>query len=91
MSAPSNLWAWKGKRNSELLAAAKGKFDVLVTSDSLLLQGQELETIGLGLVVVGTNRVAEVERLVPQLAAATMGGGSGERVMVPVAGPKSAR
>ena len=56
---------------------------MLVTSDSLLLQGQELATIGLGLVVVGTNRVAEVERLVPQIAAATMRVGNGERVMVP--------
>jgi len=61
---------WKGKRDRELLAAARGRFDVLLTSDRFLPCEHDLAHYGLGLVLLTTNRSREVKRLVPAIAAA---------------------
>ena len=61
---------WKGKRDGELLAAAKGMFDVLLTNDRFLPREHDVARHGLGVVLLTTNRLREVEQLVPQIAAA---------------------
>ncbi len=61
---------WKGKRNGELLSAAQGKFDVLLTNDQFLSRERDPGRYGLAFVVLTTNRLREVERLVPDLAEA---------------------
>jgi len=61
---------WKGKSDGELLAAARGRFDVLLTNDRFLPREHDPARYGLGLVLLTTNRLREVEQLVPQIAAA---------------------
>jgi hypothetical protein len=72
----------KGKRDQELLAAAKGRFDVLVTGDGFVHNEQRLASYGLGLVVVRPTRVQAVERLVPRIASAIRRVGVGKRIVV---------
>jgi predicted nuclease of predicted toxin-antitoxin system len=75
---------WKGKRDRELLAAAKERFDVLVTGDGFIHKEQELASYGLGLVVVRPTQVQAVERLVPRIASAIRRVGVGRRIVVSV-------
>jgi predicted nuclease of predicted toxin-antitoxin system len=56
---------WKGKRNSELLAAADRNFEVLLTNDRFLAREHDLRRHEIGVVVLTTNRLREVEELVP--------------------------
>ena len=54
----------------ELLAAAEGSFDVLLTNDRFLPREHDLARHGLGVVLLTTNRLREIEQLVPRIAAA---------------------
>jgi hypothetical protein len=74
---------WTGRRNSELLEAARGRFDVLITSDRLLLRDHDLASYGIGIVVVPTNRLRDVERLVPEIAEAMARVSAGEQIVLP--------
>jgi predicted nuclease of predicted toxin-antitoxin system len=77
---------WKGKRGQELLAAAKGRFEVLVTGDGFIHKEQELASYGLGLVVVRPTQVQAVEwlvpRIAPRIASAIRRVGVGRRIVV---------
>jgi hypothetical protein len=73
---------WRGRRNSELLEAARGQFDVLITSDRLLLREHDLASYGIGIVVVPTNRLRDVERLVPEIAEAMARVSPGEQIVL---------
>jgi predicted nuclease of predicted toxin-antitoxin system len=73
---------WKGRRNSELLEAARDRFDVLLTSDRLLPREHDLASYGIGIVVVTTNRLRDVERLVPKIAEAVARVSPGEQIVV---------
>jgi len=61
---------WSGVKNGELLrrAAAAG-YDVLLTPDRKLEYQQHIPSVGVAVVVVRahTNRMADLERLVPEL------------------------
>ena len=61
---------WKGKRNGDLLDAAKDNFEVLLTNDRFLPGTHDPGRYGIGIVVLTTNRLREVERLVPEIAEA---------------------
>ncbi len=74
---------WKGKRNGELLAAAQGKFDVLLTNDQFLSREHDAGRHGIGFVVLTTNRLREVERLVPDIAEALAQVTPGRVIRVP--------
>ena len=58
---------WAGITNGELLARAEREFDVLVTADQRLPRQQHLAGRRLAVVVLPTNRVPDVVRLLPDL------------------------
>jgi predicted nuclease of predicted toxin-antitoxin system len=58
---------WSGVTNGELLASAEQEFDVLVTTDQRLPHQQHLAGRRLAVVVLPTNRVPDVVRLLPDL------------------------
>ena len=86
-----DFMGWKGRRNSELLAAARDQFDVLLTSDRLLAREHDLASIGIGIVVVTTNRLRDVERLVPEITEAVARVARGEQIVLPVEPIRTAR
>ena len=62
---------WAGLKNGDLLAQARGKFDVLLTADSNLEYQQNLKTLPVSVVVLVavTNKLEDLKPLVPQLLA----------------------
>ena len=58
---------WAGITNGELLARAEQEFDVLVTADQRLPRQQRRGGRRLAVVVLPTNRVPDVVRLLPDL------------------------
>lgn len=60
---------WRGKENGDLLRAAHAEFDVLVTMDRGLEHQQNLRQIDLGIVILmaPSNRLADVEPLIPEV------------------------
>ena len=73
---------WAGRRDRELLEAARGVFDVVLTSDALMHRERDLVAYRLGLVVVPTNRKRTVQRLVPAIREALAAVAPGERRVV---------
>ena len=63
---------WAGLTNGELLRRAAASFDVLVTADQNLHYQQNLKNAGLGVVVVAapSNRLADLEPLLPEILSA---------------------
>ena len=61
---------WAGITNGELLARAEKEFDVFVTADQRLPHQQHLGGRRLAVVVLPTNRVPEVVKLLPDLGRA---------------------
>lgn len=53
---------WSGKSDGELLAAASGQFDVLLTGDQALPSEHDLARLGIAVVVVQETRRRAVER-----------------------------
>lgn len=68
---------WSGKSDAELLAAASGRFDILLTGDRRLVGENDLAAAGLAVVVVAETRRRAVEQkvdaIVEALRAATPG------------------
>jgi len=60
---------WKSKENGELLALAAKAFDVFVTTDRNLSFQQNVQNLGIAVVVMTahTNRLADLRRIVPAL------------------------
>jgi predicted nuclease of predicted toxin-antitoxin system len=58
---------WTTLRNGELLALASKQFEVFVTVDRNLSFQQNLPTFGIAVIVLrsGSNRLADLQRLVP--------------------------
>lgn len=77
-----DFMGWKSLGDPELLARAAGSFDVLLTNDALLAEQNDLASLGLGVVLLTTNRVREVERLVPAIRKAIAEAGPGRKVLV---------
>jgi hypothetical protein len=63
---------WAGKRNGELLSLASGRFDALITVDRHLPEQHDLMQYGLAIVILvaPSNRLADLQPLVPRLLAA---------------------
>ncbi len=80
---------WVGKKNGELLSlmAAAG-FEVLLTVDQNLRHQQNLAAAGVAVVVMvaSTNRLADLEPLVPAVEAALLGIQAGDAIEVRVQG-----
>ncbi len=58
---------WAGIRNGELLRRAEGQFNVFVTADQNLRYQQNLSGQALAIVVLPSNQVPIVTRLLPQI------------------------
>jgi hypothetical protein len=63
---------WAGKSNGDLLGLASGQFDVFVTVDQNLPAQQDLSGLQIGVIILLTssNRLQDLEPLVPELTAA---------------------
>lgn len=61
---------WSGKQNGRLLRAAAADFDALLTMDKGLEFQQNLDQLDLAIVIVfaRSNRLADVEPLVPEIS-----------------------
>ena len=71
---------WAGIKNGELLRRATGQFDVLVTMDRNLKDQQPLADQNFGVVLIraASNRMSDLEPLVPAILAAIDGIKPGE-------------
>ncbi len=60
---------WAGKRNGELLSLAAAQFDVFVTVDRNLPREQDIASYDLAVVILvaSSNRLADLQPLVPRL------------------------
>ena len=60
---------WNGSKNGELLTLAASEFDVLVTTDRNLAFQQNIHQFEISIVVLEarSNRLAELQQLVPEL------------------------
>ncbi|MFL6210124.1 MAG: hypothetical protein ACJ74W_14815 [Pyrinomonadaceae bacterium] len=61
---------WAGLKNGALLAAADGKFDVLITTDKNLRYQQNFAGRDFAVLVLPSNQVPVVERVMPAVASA---------------------
>ena len=63
---------WASLKNGELLRAAEGRFDVLLTVDRNIPFQQNLRGLKIGVlaVVVASNRLVDIRPLMPQVRAA---------------------
>jgi hypothetical protein len=75
---------WAGKRNGELLSLAAGQFDVFVTVDRNLPTQHNLSQYDLAIIVLvaRSNRLADLQTLIPQLLAILNTAKSGEAVEI---------
>lgn len=74
---------WKGLRNGKLLRAATGRFDVLVTSDRLLVH-QQRGWRALGVVVVTSNLKPALQRAADRIADACRAVMAGEIIEIEI-------
>ena len=60
---------WAGRMNGDLLALAIGQFDVFVTADRNLSFQQDISRFDIRVIVLvaGSNRVADLRPLMPQV------------------------
>ena len=60
---------WAGRKNGELLQLAAGKFDAFITIDRSLVFQQKVARLSFGVVVLRarSNRLADLQLLVPEL------------------------
>ncbi len=76
---------WAAKTNGELLAAAQGEFDALLTMDRNLPHQQNLANVDLVIVLLEarSNRLEDLSPLVERTKAAMSAARPGELVRVP--------
>ncbi|AMY10660.1 hypothetical protein LuPra_03899 [Luteitalea pratensis] len=81
---------WAGTKNGALLKRAGGECDVFVTMDGNIEHQQDLVNLPFGVVVIGaaSNRMADLQPVIPDLLQAIGGVGLGEvrRVGIPPKG-----
>ena len=67
--ATTQYMGWDGKDNGELLALARDEFDALVTLDRGIQYQQHMTEEDVGVIAVygTTNRIRDLEPLIPQV------------------------
>jgi len=75
---------WAGKKNGELLSLLAGKFEAFITIDKNLVYQQNLERVPCAVIVLSarSNRLADLEPLVPQVLEALKSVKTGQLVRV---------
>lgn len=71
---------WRGIKNGELLRLMEGRFGVLITTDKNLRHQQNLKQRNLAVVVLPTNSIPHVIKLLPQIEHALAGLAPGQCV-----------
>lgn len=74
---------WSGLKNGELLAAAEGQFDVFVTTDKNLRHQRNLQGRKLAVLLLPSNQVPIVERLITDIEAKLMTIQAGDFIAIP--------
>lgn len=81
-SQPCSIQGWKGLKNGNLLAAASGTFEVLITADNHLPEQQNLTKFNIAVLVVRAESkllddllplMPEILRAIPTLRPGTAG------------------
>ncbi|HEV7902697.1 MAG TPA: DUF5615 family PIN-like protein [Pyrinomonadaceae bacterium] len=75
---------WSGLKNGALLAAAEGQFDVFVTTDKNLRYQQNLQGRKLAVLLLPSNQVPIVERLIADIEANLMTIQAGDFIALPL-------
>jgi predicted nuclease of predicted toxin-antitoxin system len=75
---------WSGLKNGELLAAAEGRFDVFVTTDKNLRHQQNLQGRKLAVLLLPSNQVPVVERLIADIEATLITIQAGDFIEIPL-------
>ncbi len=76
------LSGWAGKKNGELLRLVETEFDVFVTSDKNLKYQQNLDGRKLAILLLPSNQVPVVQRLIPEIEIALQAISAGEFVEI---------
>lgn len=74
---------WDGLGDDAILAAARGRFDVILSGDAAFGMGHDLAALGLALVIVPSNHKVAVQRLVPAIRDAVADVEQGTVVIIP--------
>ena len=74
---------WDGIKNGELLRLAEADFDIFVTSDKNLRYQQNLSKTKLGVLVLPSNQVPVIARMMPLIESALHAIKTGEIVELP--------
>jgi len=63
---------WAGKSNGTLLSLMKGRFDIFITVDRNLVFNEDVSGLKVGVLVLhaSSNRLEDLESLVPEILAA---------------------
>lgn len=75
---------WAGVKNGNLLALAEPKFGVFITTDKSLRYQQTLGQLKLAFVLLPSNQVPLVEKLIPALEVALENIKAGDFVEIPL-------
>jgi hypothetical protein len=75
---------WSGLKNGDLLAVAEGQFDVFVTTDKNLRYQQNLQGRKLAVLLLPSNQVPIVERLINDIEAKLMTIQAGDFIAIPL-------
>jgi predicted nuclease of predicted toxin-antitoxin system len=75
---------WSGLKNGELMAAAESQFDVFVTTDKNLRYQQNLQDRKLAVLLLPSNQVPIVERLITDIEANLMTIRAGDFIAIPL-------
>ena len=75
---------WAGRKNGELLRLAAGEYDVFITVDRNLVFQQKVAGLPFGVIVLRarSNRLTDLQPLMPEVLQVLAGIGSGEVVSV---------
>jgi len=74
---------WSGIKNGDLLVALEGQFDVFITTDKNLPQQQNLKGRKFAVLLLPSNQVPIVERLIPAIEAALTAIQAGDFIVIP--------
>jgi hypothetical protein len=75
---------WSGVKNGDLLTAAEGRFVVFITTDKNLRHQQNLTRRGFATMLLPTNQVPVVERLIPVIDSALDALQAGDFIEIPL-------
>lgn len=75
---------WRGYKNGQLLRAVGGQFDVLVTTDKNIRHQQDVSKLAFGVIVLPTNRLAVILKIMDDIAKAIERVRPGEIIEIPL-------